>query len=223
MPPTLPIAMPRIMRHIVVIVLLFGLAACSLPGARKQAIRYFVLETPVLDTPAPVAAASSDASRPVLLLRDAEAGVFVQSLRLIYSRKPGTQAYYQYAFWTEPPPKRLQTLLRERLQASGLYAGVVPLGAGVQGDYQLNFRLRDFFHNAATTPGRAEIKLEADLIERGSGRLLAQRSFAAQAVLPSQDAAAAAAGLGRASAEVMDAMLLWLNAVQPKSVPVPTP
>ncbi len=210
------------MRRFVTIVLLLALAGCSLPGAREQAIRYFVLE--VSSPPAVVTAVASEAPRPVLLLRDAEAGVFVQSLRLIYSRTPGTQAYYQYAFWTEPPPKRLQMLLRQRLLASGLYGGVVPLGAGVQGDYQLNFRLLDFFHNAATTPGQAEVKLEADLVERGSGRLLAQRTFAVQAVLPSQDAAAAAAGLGRASGEVIEAMMVWLNAVQPstaqpKSVP----
>lgn len=115
-------------------------------------------------------------------------------------------------------------MLRQRSPASGLYGGVVPSGAGVQGDYQLNFRLLDFFHNAATTPGQAEVKLEADLVERGSGRLLAQRTFAAQTILPSQDAAAAAAGLGRASGEVIEAMMVWLNAVepnavQPKSVP----
>lgn len=201
------------MRHFLWVILLLGLAGCSLPGAREQAIRYFVLETPEVAT-----VAASDASRPVLLLRDAEAGVFVQSLRLIYSREAGTQAYYQYAFWTEPPPKRLQMLLRQRLLASGLYGGVVPLGAGVQGDYQLNFRLLDFFHNAATTPGRAVVKLEADLVERGSGRLLAQRTFAAQAVLPSQDAAAAAAGLGRASGEVIEAMMVWLSEVQPSAV-----
>lgn len=202
------------MRAVLLLFLLLGLVGCSLPGAREQAIRYFVLETPDV-----ARVAASDASRPVLLLRDAEAGVFVQSLRLIYSRAPGTQAYYQYAFWTEPPPKRLQTLLRQRLLASGLYGGVTPLGAGVQGDFQLNFRLLDFFHNAAMTPGQAEVRLEAELIERGSGRLLAQRTFAAQAILPSQDAAAAAAGLGRASGEVMDAIVAWLNAVQPKSVP----
>ena len=205
------------MRYFVLVFLLLGLAGCSLPGAREQAIRYFVLEAPSSPS-AVVAPAASQAPRPVLLLRDAEAGVFVQSLRLIYSRVPGTQAYYQYAFWTEPPPKRLQTLLRQRLLASGLYGGVVPLGAGVQGDYQLNFRLLDFFHNAATTPGQAEVKLEADLVERGSGRLLAQRTFAAQTILPSQDAAAAAAGLGRASGEVIEAMMVWLNAVQPNAV-----
>jgi cholesterol transport system auxiliary component len=203
------------MRRVITALLLLGLAGCSLPGAREQAIRYYVLDTPLPEA----VAESGEAERPVLLLRDAEAGVFTQSLRLVYRREPGTQAYYQYAFWTEPPPRRLQTLLRQRLLVSGRYAGVVPLGAGVRGDYQLNFRLIDFFHDASVTPGRAVVKLEAELLERGSGRLLAQRAFSAEAGLTAQDASAAAVGLASASAQIIEAMTNWLASVQPKSNP----
>jgi cholesterol transport system auxiliary component len=202
---------------------LLGLSACSLPGARTQAIQYFVLEAPAL-VPAsvpPAAVAKANRPLPVLLLRDAEASVFTQNPRLIYSRSPGTRGYYLYALWTESPPKRLHTLLRQRLLASGLYAGVVPLGAGVQGDYQLNFRLLEFFHDAAQTPGRAQVRLDAELVERGSARLIAQQDFAAEVPLTSQDAAAAAAGLGQASSQTLDAMLAWLARVQPNSVVTP--
>jgi cholesterol transport system auxiliary component len=198
---------------------LLGLSACSLPGARSQPIQYFVLEAPAPVMPAAVVKA--ERTLPVLLLRDAEASVFTQNPRLIYSRSPGTRAYYQYALWTESPPKRLHTLLRQRLQASGLYAGVVPLGAGVQGDYQLNFRLLEFFHDAAPTPGLARVRLDAELVERGSARLIAQQDFAADVPLASQDAAAAAVGLGLASSQTLDAMLAWLARVQPNSVVMP--
>lgn len=190
---------------------LAGLTACSLPGTRTQPIRYFVLETPI---PIPNAVVATT-SRPILLLRDAEAGAFSQSLRLVYSLSPGTLAYYQYAFWNEPPPKRLHTLLRQRLLASGLYAGVVPLGAGVQGDYQLNFRLLDFFHDAAQTPGKAQVKLEVELVERAGARLIGQQTFVASAALSSQDAAAAAVGLGQATDRVLDDVAIWLKGVQP--------
>jgi len=200
---------------------LLGLSACSLPGARTQAIQYFVLEVPAPASAPPVAVAKAGHTLPVLLLRDAEASVFTQNPRLIYSRSPSTRAYYQYALWTESPPKRLHTLLRQRLLASGLYAGVVPLGAGVQGDYQLNFRLLEFFHNAAQTPGLALVKLDAELVERGSARLIAQQAFVAEVPLASQDAAAAAIGLGQASSQTLDAMLTWLARVQPNSVITP--
>lgn len=188
-------------------------SGCSLPGARTHALSHYVLEVP---PPSVVAAAAI--SRPVLLLRDAEPGGFSQSLRLVYSRTPGTQAHYQYARWNEAPPKRLHTLLRQRLLASGLYAGVVPIGAGVQGDYQLNVRLLDFFHNAEKTPGSAHIKLEAELLQRATARLIGQQVFVAEVPLSDQNAAAAAAGLGLASGQALDAVVTWLARVQPFSV-----
>jgi len=189
------------------------LAGCSLPGARTQPISHYVLEVP-----APTASAMqmpANAVRPVLLLREAEPGGFSQSLRLVYSRAPGTQAQYQYARWNEAPPKRLATLLRQRLLASGLYAGVSPLGSGVQGDYQLNFRLLDFFHAAVQTPGSAHVALEAELVQRSSARLIGQQVFVADVPLARQDAAAAASGLGQASGQVLDAVIAWLARVQP--------
>lgn len=195
------------------LVAVFGLAGCSLPGARTQPISHYVLEAPTANatTNAPL----STAKRPVLLLRDAEPGGLSQSLRLVYSRSTGTQAQYQYARWSEAPPKRLHTLLRQRLLASGLYAGVLPLGAGVQGDYQLNFRLLDFFHNAVQTPGYAHVVMEVELLRRDTARLVAQQTFTADVPLASQDAAAAAKSLGQASGQVLDAVIAWLARVQP--------
>lgn len=187
------------------------LSACSLPGARTQAISHYVLEVPAAAAPS----APTNAARPVLLLREAEPGGFSQSLRLVYSRAPGTQAQYQFARWNEAPPKRLHTLLRQRLLASGLYAGVLPLGAGVQGDYQLNFRLLDFFHNAVQTPGSARVALEAELVQRSTARLVGQQLFVAEVPVASQTAAAAAAGLGQASGQMLDAVIAWLARVQP--------
>jgi cholesterol transport system auxiliary component len=193
----------------------YPLAACSLPGARTQVINHYVLEVP---PPALIASVPAAAMRPVLLLRESEPGGFAQSLRLVYSRAPGTQAHYQYARWNEAPPKRLHTLLRQRLLASGVYAAVTPLGSGVQGDYQLNFRVLDFFHNAETSPGTAVVRLEAELIERSTARLIGQQMFVAQAPVARPDAAAAAAGLGQASGQALDAVVAWAARIQPISV-----
>jgi hypothetical protein len=51
--------------------------------------------------------------------------------------------------------------------------------------------------------------------------LIAQQDFAAEVPLTSQDAAAAAIGLGLASSQTLDAMLTWLARVQPNSVVTP--
>jgi ABC-type uncharacterized transport system auxiliary subunit len=191
----------------------FALSACSLPGARTQPLSHYVLEVPAATAPA--RAMPANGIRPVLLLRDAEPGGQAQSLRLSYCRTPGTLAQYQYARWVEAPPKRLHTLLRQRLLASGLYAGVVPLGDGVQGDYQLNFRLLDFFHDATKSPGRAHVALEVELVQRSSARLVGQQLFVADVTLSGENAAAAATALGQASGQVLDTVIAWLARVQP--------
>jgi ABC-type uncharacterized transport system auxiliary subunit len=91
----------------------------------------------------------------------------------------------------------------------------VPLGSGVQGDYQLNFRVLDFLHNAVQTPGSAYVKLEVELVQRSTARLIAQQVFVADVPIPELTAAAAAKGLGQASGQVLDATIAWLARVQP--------
>jgi len=197
-------------RLVIGLVALLGVAGCSLPGQPKQSVTYFILSDS-----APIAPAGAT-KLATLLLRDMEAALFYQDTRLIHSRAPGTRAHYQYAAWSEPPPRRLTWLLRQRLEAAGVFSTVAPLGAGVVGDYQLNTRLVDFYHDAATPPGQALFLLEAELIKRAPARLVARRIFVAQAPLAGYDAEAAADALGRAADEVLDAVIAWLAAPAPQ-------
>lgn len=192
-----------------------SVAACSLPGQPKRPVTHFILA----DAAAP--ASRAGAAKPAtLLLHEMEAAPFQQDTRLIHSRAAGTRAHYQYAAWSEPAPRRLTWLLRQRLQAAGVFAAVAPLGAGVVGDYQLNTRLIDFYHDAATAPGQARLVLEVELVERAAARLVARRIFVAQTPLTRYDAEAAAEAaaeaLGGAANEVLDAVIAWLAATAPQ-------
>jgi ABC-type uncharacterized transport system auxiliary subunit len=113
------------------------------------------------------------------------------------------------------PARSLNTLLRQRLNASGLYSAAVPVGAGVQADYQLNTRLQSFFHDAAPPPGVARVTLEAELVSRRDARLIARQVFQAEATVASHDASGAATGLGQASGRALDELTAWLARVQP--------
>ncbi len=201
------------MRHALTCLLLAALAGCSvLPAGRPRPVSHHVLTIPAAPAPATSAARLAGG---VLLLRDTDTPGIFQSVRLVYSREPGTLNYYQYARWSETPARTFNALLRQRLNAAGLYDAVVSLGAGVAADYQLNTRLRDFQHDAAAVPGVARVSLEAELVRRGDGRLLAREAFQAEAPAPSHDAAGAAAGLGQASGRVIEALAAWLARVQP--------
>ncbi len=186
-------------------VLLLG-GCMRLPGA-GQALTYHVLTDP-----GPVVKVSR--THPgTLLLREMEAPALYQATSPVYSREAGTRAYYQFARWSEPPARRLTWLIRQRLEAAGVFAVVAPLGGGVRGDYQLNTRLVDFYHDAATPPGVVLLVLEAELLRRTDARLLERRMFVAQQPVASHDAAGATEAMGRAANRVIDELTLWLAQV----------
>ena len=185
------------------------LAGCSLPGKPKDSATYYVL-----NDPGPVQRAP--ASHPgVLLIKEMDASVFYQDTRLTYSRAAATRGHYQFAYWSEPPARRLSWMLRHRLEAAGAFDTVIPLGAGVVGDYQLNTRLLDFYHDAATPPGTALLLLDAELVRRETATLMDHRVFVAQVPVEDYDAQGAADALGRAANQVIDDMVTWLARAVP--------
>lgn len=184
--------------------LLLLLAGCSLPGKPPTAVSYYVLTDPGPVQPSPSTHAGT------LLLREMEAPPFYQDTALAFSRTPGTRGQYQYAHWSEPVPRRLAWMLRQRLESAAVFAAVAPLGSGVYGDFQLNTRLVDFYHDASQPPGVALMLLEAELVRRADAGLMARRIFVAQVPLQSYDAAGAADALGQAANQVMDELGAWL-------------
>jgi ABC-type uncharacterized transport system auxiliary subunit len=181
------------------------LAGClRLPGP-GQAVTYHVLTDPgpVVRVPRPHPG--------TLLVREMDAPALYQIPSPVYSREAGMRMYYQYARWSEPPAKRLTWLLRQRLEAAGVFAAVAPLGGGVRGDYQLNTRLVDFYHDIAT--GVVLLVLEAEILRRSDARLLERRMFVAQQSVTSPDAASATEAMGRAANRAIDELTLWLARV----------
>lgn len=200
------------MKPFALMLLLLGLAGCTLmPAGRPQPVSHHLLTLPAAAPQTPPARPA----RAVLLVRETETPGAFQSIRLVYSRSPGTLNYYQYARWAETPSRALNAQLRQRLNGAGLYAAVVPLGAGVSADYQLNTRLQAFHHDASTRPGQARVSLEAELVSRSDARLVARQSFLVEAPVASYDARGAAVALGEASGQILDELTAWLARVQP--------
>ena len=193
------------MKTLFPILLLAGaLAGCSLPGKERAPVTRYVLTDPG------PAVRSAKTIQGVLLVREMEASEFYQDTRLAYSREPATRGHYQYAYWTEAPARRLAWLLRQRLETGGVFGVVDSTGSGLAGEYQLNTRLIDFFHDASNAPGTALVVLEAELVKRSGGKLAARRVFVAQEPAASFDARGAADALGRAANRAMDELVMWL-------------
>jgi len=187
--------------------LLAGCVSVSVGTSDGPALTYYVLADA---RPAPVAAPSSNASARIAI-QSVSADPLADSLSIVYSRRPGERAFYQFASWTERPPRRLAQLAEQRLEARGRFAAVTHLGQPLQSDWLLTLAVETIVHDVSSTPGRAQLTLRADLIHRRDRSRVAHRLFSAAPPVAEAAAPAAVAAFAVATADVLDQLAEWVE------------
>lgn len=146
-----------------------------------------------------------------LLVAPVSGGNLDDSFSLVFSRSPQARSAYQFATWSDRPSAQLAQLLIERLAARRSFTSVALLGRGIGGDLQLNLVVVDFYHDAAKSPGSANVRVDVELIDKSSRRLIARRSFSSTAPVPQENAAGASLALSRAGNQVLDQLTDWIE------------
>lgn len=146
-----------------------------------------------------------------LLIQAVPADPLANTRSIAYARSPGAREFYQLASWIEPPLHAITRLLQQRLEARGTAEAVGLLGQPIAGDWLLAIGVEAVYHDVAAEPGTARLVLRAELIDRRARTLAARRSFEAAVPVERADSAAAAAALGRAVADIFDALVPWLE------------
>lgn len=188
--------------------LLAGCVSVSVGSGDAPAMTYFVLADARPASPSKPA----DAVQARLAIQAAGSDPLADSTVMVYSRRPGERAFYQFASWTERPSRRLAQLAEQRLDASGRFASVTQLGQPVTSDWLLTLSLDTLVHDVSATPGRVLLALRADLIRRTDRTRVAQRTFTASIPVAEASAPAAVAAFGLAAADLLDALTLWVDA-----------
>lgn len=173
------------------------LAGCAPQGAR-QADSYFVLD---------VARDGGAASAPAAAVRiePLSAAGFYDTQDIVFSRAPGTRAYYQFNHWTERPHHAIETQLMSRFgpRSTDFPRGDAPV---------LRVHLEEIYHDAFTPPGAARISLTAELVDPATRAVFARRGFRASAPAASHDATGAVQASRQALASLIDDMAIWIGA-----------
>ncbi len=182
------------------------LAGC-LGGASAPSRTYYVLQ----DRAPPEAAKPRAAGGKSLVIAGASADVFYDAESLVFSRHPGQRAYYQFASWTDRPSRMVMRLAERRLDASGQFASVARLTAGLRADLLLNIVVVEFYHDVAVNPPVVRVELTCELIEWRSRSLLAQRTFTQSVPVKKDDAEGAADAFDRAIADTLNTIVPWVE------------
>ncbi len=187
------------------------LAGCAGLGPAPAHVHY-ELEDAAPAAAARAAPAPGAASARTLLIAGVAGSAFYDGTGLAYSRAAGARAYYQFASWTERPSLRIARLLERRLAASGAFADVASATAPVRGDWLLELRLEQLYHDDAAPPGVARVEVVAELTDWAARRALGRRRFEQVEPLAAESAAQAVAACGRALSRLLDETQRWVLA-----------
>jgi len=187
------------MTRAIVLVAAVLLAACA-PFGTREADRYFVLDAP--------SASGVALATPAVAVTPTTASSFYDTQDIVYSRSPGTRAYYQFSHWTERPQRVVHAQLLSRLdtggRASGRTSGLIVVT-----------HLEEIYHDAAQQPGTARIAMTVQLVDPTSRAVRASHRFSRSAPAASYDAAGAAAGMREALGALLDETIAWVATQAP--------
>lgn len=181
-------------------------AGCSVFSESQGIKRQYVLGDDIALNAAP-----GPTTNARLLVRPTTADPFINTYRIVFSREPGTRAYYQFSTWTQSPTTRFTDLLIHVLQQAGIFRSVTAASKGTAGALLLDTDIFEFYHDAVESPGTVRVGVRAQLIDRRDRSIMAQETFQQSVPVPSYDAAGAVAGFNQAVRQILEDMTAWIG------------
>jgi cholesterol transport system auxiliary component len=133
----------------------------------------------------------------------------LDTTRMLVMPSPGALETYKGGRWSDTAPLLLRALTVQAFQQSGRISGVGASTSGLHGDYLLATDLYDFETQYRDGSPHAMIRLNARLTDSSTNRIVAARSFEADAPVAGSQPAAAATAFEQALAQLLPNMVDW--------------
>jgi len=174
--------------------------------------RYYTLEP----APAPTTVAERQATHDgVLLVAPVAAAPFYNGRDIAFSVVEGTRGRYQFSSLTQSPASSLSTAIASGLTRAHLFRSVASPGPGVTGQWLLNVRLDEIYHDARQAPGVARVAMTVELIDLKDRAVVGRHTMTAAVDAPSHDAAGAVVGMRQALGAAVDELVEWVDRTLP--------
>ena len=183
------------------------LSACSILPSQTPVDTYALVAPSLADTPPRRSASSTPLA--LRITRPLVNGA-ISSRRIVVMPEPGRLSVYQGAVWSEPPSQLLRDRLIDAFQADGRLASVTTdEGVMPHADYLLATQLRDF--HSAYEQGRpqAVIRVDAQVIDAVSNRIVTSRSFVAQQAAADKQVPDVVRAMSQATDRLTQDMVGW--------------
>jgi cholesterol transport system auxiliary component len=125
------------------------------------------------------------------------------TVQIAYTKKPHELNYYLASRWAATPARMLEPLLLETLRQSGSFRSVVQIAGAVPADVILETELIRLQQNFEMSPSRAQLTLQAQLIDVRGKRVLAVKQFDVSENASSEDAYGGVTAVNRLLSRVL--------------------
>ncbi len=201
------------MKRLAVAMFVVLLAGC-LGGKGAPPVTYFVMT----DLGKSAASVPGPSIARTLVVAAGADDAFYDAENLVYSRVPGSRAYYQFAAWTDRPSRRVAALTERRLEDRGRFASVAAITAGVNADLLLNVNLAELYHDVTVKPAMVRIRFIGEIVDWKARVLVGRRSFAVAVPVASADAKSAVDAINDGVTLILDQLVPWVESTGAKTL-----
>jgi cholesterol transport system auxiliary component len=140
-------------------------------GAERP-VHYYTLEQP------PAATDTADAHGSVsLLVARVRATQLLEDDRIVYGVSQVEMGVYGSQRWAEPPPEMIETMLVERLRATGQYKSVERLAGASRGNYVVRGRLISLKEMDLPSGIAGRFTMELDVFDPKTGTVVWSQTY----------------------------------------------
>jgi len=192
----------RILPSALVLLLLAGCGGL-LP---KPAERTLYRLTPVFELRQPLPRVGAQ-----LVVATPAASAGLDSKRIALSRSPVTIDYFADAEWVDRPPFLVKEALVEAFETSRAFSGVASEGSGLNADFVLNTRIREFaaIYDSPNGPPLIRVGVDGELVTMPGRTIASETTASREARAAANDLPAIVAAFDRAVGGVIEQLLTW--------------
>ena len=143
------------------------------------------------------------------------------SQHMSYTMRPYERTYYAFARWADTPPRMIEPLVVQAMEASGLFGAVIDTSSSVIADVRLDLDLLVAQHEFHTARSQGRMVIRAQLNDLGTNAILATRVFEEVSPAPAENAYGGVLALNLALENILEDLASWVAAELADRPPAP--
>ncbi|MFT6397285.1 MAG: cholesterol transport system auxiliary component [Bradymonadia bacterium] len=155
--------------------------------------------------------ALGDTQSNVVLLISPMQSIGYDSRQMTYTMRPYERTYYAYSRWADTPPRMIEPLVVQAMEASGYFGAVVDVASSVVAQVRLELDLLVLDHEYQTTPSQGRIVIRAQLHDLEYNRIIGTAIFQERVAAPTENPYGGALALNLALEVVLSDILQWVG------------